>query len=394
MKKVNKVREYLQKNKPSNVGDLFSHFKLDLDSIIIACAELHWDSKEFTEELFKRKYSEDDINERLVQYLDEPKLFKLLVPQTVQTAIIALINFNAEPESKSIVMVEKNKDYYLTEIDGNNLFDDSIIFFSTKIDLRNENYLNIVNQKVKDLDVIFQEPIHEEFFKHFELVPFLAPDEISQQQFVRLVKQYESEAIFPVVLTHRAILSKNKIFFVFDTEYLKESIFGLPNGPNLTRFRKHFIDTIKKELTDELAENAAKFALTQNFGLGALDIGVKAVKIFFNSLVETCEPLSQAQINKDYVLYQDSEHENVKDWFYERLNQEFKNSLRGSNLDDQDLDPAVLKIAYNKFITRYFVMAELSESSDLKKTETHTELFLRVYDQANNFKIRVDSGYF
>jgi hypothetical protein len=389
---LNKIQSYLDSQKPANIGDLFAHFRFDLDSIIISAHLMQWDLTDLLEELSTRSFTENEIMTRIEDYLEHTSLFYLMVPRSVQVALILFLNFQEITLSREMVLELKDQPNYLSNLDYHNIFDGApVIFFSSRVELR-EDFISIVEQSVLDLTVHFQEPEYKNFFDHFELVPFLRVDEASRQDFVSMVEHYREDILHPIIVALRAEIRGESIVYSYDNSNLAEMIKGLSSGIDFAKLKENLIRNTKEEFFEEMGENILKFAISSAWGLGALDIGIKTVKLFLLSLTESTNPLSSTQVNRDNVEFRDSGKETVREWFYDKTRSQLLEAMKESNLTDFSLTDAFLNQSYQNFITRYFKMASLTDDPSIITRSSHTAIFLAVYEKVNDLSIRTDSN--
>lgn len=392
MSKVNQIKKWIEENNPKNAGDLFAYFRLDIDSLLIASYLLDLETSDLVDNIRKTTFTEEDLINRIDEYIDDPKLFRLIVPRTVQTAIALFYQFQDEDHSKEIVLENHQFPNYVRELGRYELFDKDVVFFSTNIDI-NQDFLNIIDSKIKTLDVIFQEQAYKEIFKHFELVPFMISDKKSRDEFTSLINKNKEDSFYPIVVALNAKIIEDNVVYFFDTNYLEVSLHGLNSGINFKKLKENLIRETKSEIRDSVTENVIQLGLSFSMGFGWLDVGVKSVKIFLKSLYDSTSTLSEDQVNKDFVEFQESGFEDIKDWFYFKIKGSLKKAMEESGVDFP-IDDRFIENSYSQFIKRYFIMYSLTEFPESMSIMTHTEIFKRVYDCCNNYTIRKRTGFF
>lgn len=396
MSKILSVKKYINQNPNTDLGKLFANYRLDLESVLIGAILLNLDYqdilKQYQDQQLKN-INESEYVEKIEEFLSEGHLFKTIIPQNVKTAFLILLYLqDLKKESKEIILEIKKEKSYLNQIKEENIFDREIVFFTTKINLREQALINTVRSKVKDLEVSFVEPAFKEFISHFDLVDFIDFDPTSEEEFTSIINNNLQDAIFPALIHQKAIITDNSFLILYDNTYLEHSILGLNNDVDLKQVGSIFIKNFTDDVKDELVESGMKYLITQSWGFGLLDLSVKAVKSFFISLAQVESSLSERAVMEDFAQFQSSGKKDIKEWFISDKMDDFKKALSSTGLPDTlSVSPKIFENYYQKFIERYFVLYGLIFNAKDIPNDDHTLLFTQVYDNMFNYNIRNNS---
>lgn len=396
MSKVLSVKKYINQNPDADLGKLFSNYRLDLESVLIGAILLNLEYqdilKQYQDQQLKN-INESEYVEKIEEFVVESNLFKTIIPQNVKTAFLILLYLeDLKKESKEIISLIKKEKGYLSQIKEENIFDREIVFFTTKINLREQSLINLVRGKVKDLEVSFVEPAFKEFISHFDLIDFIDFDPTSEEEFTNIINNNLQDAIFPALIHQKAVITDNSFLILYDNTYLEHSILGLNNDVDLKQVGSVFIKNFTDDVKDELVESGMKYLITQSWGFGLLDLSVKAVKSFFISLAQVESSLSERAVMEDFAQFQSSGKKDIKEWFISDKMDDFKKALSSTGLPDTlTVSPKIFENYYQKFIERYFVLYGLIFNAKDIPNDDHTLLFTQVYDNMFNYNIRNNS---
>lgn len=379
--KLSNVKKFVSENPAATLREVYGEFQSDLDSVLLASIYLNLDYHDLLKEESTKRLSEVDQVNRIELFIEDDFLFNKIIPRTVRTSFLILMYLDQYlPKSKEIVLEVKKDQNYISDILKENIFDRPIVFFSTQINLRDPAVIQVIENKIKSLDIVFVEPTFKLLFSHFDLVEYLSLDEESKVEFLAIIRDNIQDAIFPAMINQKAEISDNSVKIVFDNEFLATSIHYSKNEIDYKKLMNEFLKTLSEDVKDELIESTMKVAITQSWGFGLFDVSIKAVKAFFVALSKSGTRLSESAVKEDYVNFISSGSSSIKEWFLEEKSKEFKSAIEASGLGDIDVNPKIFEKYYDQFIVRYFILHG-ALFRGMQVPEDHTALFTFVCDE-------------
>ena len=384
------IKEIIDTKKFSNINEIYSFFNKNIEYTLVACYLLKIES-DFIEDLYNQiPQDEDRINDLADKYGFDKKLLFKVVPKNLHTALILYQNFFhndlSDVSSKIINLVESKNDY-LKELKKHEIFND-LVMFSTKVNLKSEDLISILIEKVKSLDLIFLEEAHLDLCKHFQVYKYFHINQNSQNDLLKLVKDYYQDIIDEHPIKFKGNYKDNYIDLIIVLTLLEESFFEIKEFNYKLVFEK-FLKELKSEVSSETKDIVLKKVFASSIGIEKIDIALKFLKVFLKSFADNSynNKLTISKIEEHYLSFKSSGEENIRDWYINKLKKEF-NPVNREYFDDKvELSENFYNKQYIDFISNYYyLLLNLVDKKDNFSQTSHNYIFNKVYELSVLYK--------
>lgn len=354
--KIKLVEQFISENPNPNLKEIFGHFQLDLESILITCVLLDIDYNEIKEKYDLSINSEYVLAYLMKEYLHDYKLARALIPISLDSALYIFSKIDYLDFGKNMIRLIKNKPNYLKEIKVSNIFENDIIMFSSLIDFKNNDFINIIKNRFYEQNIVFQDTSNEELFIYLSLKEFSVFSDININKYEERIKDIQSDLIYPMSIDMIAKINENTVLIEIDTNRIEQSIVSSIDNLDFKRLAKDFFSEFFSEIKEEIYENLVKYSVTQDWGLASVDIGIKAVKHIVLSISrQNSEILSLSIIQSNHESFKNSGKDSMRDWYISDLKhkiEEISNNLKNINLEN--LPASFFETHYQKFYSNYY----------------------------------------
>lgn len=382
---LSQIKQLIENNNVKTFDELFKLVNNNIEYAMVGCCLLDL-PHDFVSSLYNQiPKTEDEILDLIEKYEQDQKVLYFLLPKTVQSALILFTYpYNSSFTLMSSMMVNNLKDlpHYLSDVKKHNVFDSDIFFFSSMIDLKQDNIISLIENDIKSMNIVFSEPFYKQLLLHFELSKYLGLSSDSVKDLSLVIKEYYQDIVKEHCLKFQATIREDKIEVFICTIDLIQFFFQLKSF-NVEKVFDNFLKEIKAEFQDELLESSFKIALMQQLGVGVIDVGVKALKVFlktFQSSSGIHDSLDQNNIETNYVEFKNSKKNDVKEWFLDKIEKEFNHVNRDFFKEHLKLGDDFFEKQYSLFINKYLYLY-LQNHGSPKEIDNHTQVFTDVYDQ-------------